>query len=194
LKSNPCIGECVLTVHLNDEEVCCAEGMEAEVEFYLLFSGSKQQHLTTTLRVSRVTLQAMCPAHDVCEQVLVTLCSARPDGMVVPHSQESFYYVQNQFLLSIFVCQVSLKECERLDHSLVLALKHLSLLYKWTSCQQQPTLLHLAASHGLKRVASFLLKQPGGREALRKTDAHGQTPVCLAKSKGHQHLLELFTQ
>ncbi|XP_029910505.1 A-kinase anchor protein 13 isoform X2 [Myripristis murdjan] len=290
----PLYGECVLTVHLNDEEVCCAEGMEAEVEFYLLFSGSKQQHLTTTLRVSRVTLQAMCPAHDVCEQVLVTLCSARPDGMVVPHSQESFYYVQDlaldmaRFLLdntsleALFLDdqQVSLKECERLDHSLVLALKHLSLLYKWTSvslepwthihtdpnitdivintqqkthcnthigeepdkktvtqtdlatdtnthtdidrhnteqkethmrtwmdsstplessidlsqCQQQPTLLHLAASHGLKRVASFLLKQPGGREALRKTDAHGQTPVCLAKSKGHQHLLELFTQ
>ncbi|KAM4619139.1 A-kinase anchor protein 13 [Polymixia lowei] len=104
----PLYGESVLTVRLDDEGVCWAEEEEEEdeVEFYLLFSGSNQQHLTTTLRVSNVTLQAVCPAHDVCEQVLVTLCTARPGGQVDLHSQESFCYVPDlaldmaQFLLS----------------------------------------------------------------------------------------------
>uniref|UniRef100_UPI003AAC7CA6 A-kinase anchor protein 13 n=1 Tax=Centroberyx gerrardi TaxID=166262 RepID=UPI003AAC7CA6 len=213
----PLYGECVLTVHLDDDEACCAEGEEEEeeVEFYLLFSGSSQRHLTSTLRVSHVTLQAMCPAHDVCEQVLVTLCSARPGGPVDPHSQESFCFVQDlaldmaHFLLNnttpqeallLDDQQVPLKECERLDQSLALALKHLTLPIGWSlvpdlsQCQQQSTLLHLAASRGLRRVALFLLQQPGGREALRLTDARGQTPACLAKTKGHQQVSELFTE
>ncbi|KAM7396128.1 hypothetical protein PAMP_019196 [Pampus punctatissimus] len=123
--------------------------------------------------------------------------------------------------------QIPLKECKRLDQSLALALKHLTLCHQWTApepelthsrdtfiephshtdavaetrldncsaqCQQHSSLLHLAAAHGLKTVASFLLQQPGGREALRQTDAQGQTPACLAKTRGHQQLLELFTQ
>ncbi|XP_071401894.1 uro-adherence factor A-like, partial [Centroberyx affinis] len=291
----PLYGECVLTVHLEDDEARRAEGEEEEeeeVEFYLLFSGSSQRHLTSTLRVSHVTLQAMCPAHDVCEQVLVTLCSARPGGPVDPHSQESFCFVQDlaldmaHFLLNnttpqdallLDDQQVPLKECERLDQSLALALKHLTPPCRRTApgapseprththtdahithtlsetdahlkahmdthtdkqavaqtdtanthagidgrhieqiethldiwmdgsaqlengtdlsqCQQRSSLLHLAASRGLSRVASFLLQQPGGREALRLTDARGQTPACLAKTKGHQQVSELFTE
>lgn len=33
-------------------------------------------------------------AHNVCEQVLVTLCLARPGGAVDAHSQETFCFVQ----------------------------------------------------------------------------------------------------
>ena len=51
-------GECVLTVQLNKEEYV---EDEEDVEFYLLFAGTTQRHLTTTLRVSHVTLQAVCP-------------------------------------------------------------------------------------------------------------------------------------
>lgn len=63
-------GQCVLTVQLNNDDVSRAEGEEPEreeveeeeeVEFYLLFSGSTQRHVTSTVRVSRVTLQAVCP-------------------------------------------------------------------------------------------------------------------------------------
>ncbi|KAM4619268.1 uncharacterized protein ACJ7VT_008478 [Polymixia lowei] len=60
--------------------------------------------------------------------------------------------------------------------------------------QHQSTLLHFAASRGLRRVALFLLQQPGGREALRQADAQGDSPVCLAKRKGHQQLTELLTE
>ncbi|XP_054475522.1 A-kinase anchor protein 13 [Anoplopoma fimbria] len=94
----PLYGECVLTVQLDDGDVCRAEGEEdedEEAEFYLLFAGSTQRHLTSTLRVSHVTLQAVCPAHDVCEPVLVTLCLARPGGPVDTQSQETFCYVQD---------------------------------------------------------------------------------------------------
>ncbi|KAI3371769.1 hypothetical protein L3Q82_024322 [Scortum barcoo] len=294
------VGECVLTVHLDDDDVCCADGEEEgeeEMEFYLLFSGSTQRHLTSTLQVSHVTLQAVCPdeswriinnvtclklpqairlsyvwrnnlsvcvcvAHNVCEQVLVTLCLARRGGPVDTHSQETFCYVQDlaldmaHFLLDntapqeallLDDKQIPLKECEKLDQSLALALKHLTLPHQRTvsgkvshtdvdrqigtqtqkdshihsdmdnntethkeawmdvstlldscpvmsQCQQLSSLLHLAASHGLRTVASFLLQQPGSREALRRPNTQGLTPARLAESRGHQQLVELFTQ
>lgn len=56
-------GECVLTVQLDDDDMSRGEGKkeEQEVEFYLLFLGSTLRHLTSTLRVSHLTLQAVCP-------------------------------------------------------------------------------------------------------------------------------------
>ncbi|XP_054475258.1 A-kinase anchor protein 13 isoform X2 [Anoplopoma fimbria] len=60
--------------------------------------------------------------------------------------------------------------------------------------QQLSSLLHLAASHGLRKVATFLLQQPGGREALRRPNAQGLTAARLAESRGHWQLAELFTQ
>ncbi|XP_069018084.1 A-kinase anchor protein 13-like isoform X2 [Embiotoca jacksoni] len=227
----PLYGECVLTVQLDDDDVRCAEEEEEEedMEFYLVFSGSTQRHVSSTLRVSHVTLQAVCPAHNVCEQVLVTLCLARPGGPVDTHSQETFCFVQDlaldmaHFLLDSTTPQealllddeqIPLKECERLDERLALALKHLRLPPHWTApappsadgsslrdshpgvseCQQLSGLLHLAASHGLKTVASLLLQQPGAKEALRRTNTRGQTPACAAKTRGHQQLVELLTQ
>ncbi|XP_033997626.1 A-kinase anchor protein 13 isoform X1 [Trematomus bernacchii] len=226
----PLYGECVLTVHLEEDDVCRAEDEEEKVEFYLLFSGSTQRHLTSTLRVSHVTLQAVCPAHNVCEQVLVTLCWVQPDGAVDSRSQETFCFVQDlaldmaHFLLDSIAPQEALllddeQECERLDKSLALALRHLRTrpgihthsgrhghdndTHDETSTdvstaepprQQLSGLLHLAASHGLRTVAAFLLQQPGARRALRTPNARGLTAACVAQSRGHDQLLELFTQ
>ncbi|XP_035813229.2 A-kinase anchor protein 13-like isoform X3 [Amphiprion ocellaris] len=262
----PLYGECVLTVQLDHEDMNNAEE-EEEVEFYLIFSGSTQRHVSSTLPVNHFTLQAVCPAHNMCEQVLVTLCLARPDGPVDTQSQETFNFVQDLALdMAHFLIgstapqeasllddeQIPLKECERLDESLALALKHISLPHHrsapgalsqtdidrqmdnqtqtvtvmdtctqvnshrndaeihqetWmdisplqdscpvvSQCQQLSSLMHLAASHGLKTVALFLLQQPGGKEALKRTNTQGQTPACLAKTRGHQLLVELFTQ
>ncbi|XP_074533166.1 uncharacterized protein LOC141796122 isoform X2 [Halichoeres trimaculatus] len=123
--------------------------------------------------------------------------------------------------------EIPLKECEKLDQRLALALQHLSLLphgrnpgapphsetetpretYGDTgnhvstlpdssSSRAQPqklySLLHLAARHGLSAVASFVLQQPGGRQALRRTDARGDTVAQEAARRGHKELLELF--
>ena len=51
-------GRCVITVQLADEEL--AED-EDGVDYFLLFAGSTQRHLTSTLRSSHDTLQALCP-------------------------------------------------------------------------------------------------------------------------------------
>ncbi|CAL8262799.1 unnamed protein product [Merluccius merluccius] len=218
----PLYGECVLTVCLDEEEACWPEQEEKSwggetKAFYLLFSGSTQRHLTTTLQVSHVTLQAVCPAHDACEKVVVTLCLVRPDGQVEPQSQQHFFYVPDlaldmaHFLLNngapqgvmlLDDQQVPLKECERLDHSLALALRHLTSPGPWAEPGTQAelgadawsALLHFAASRGLRRVALFLLRQPAAREALRQRDAQGDTPASLAWRKGHQQLAELLTR
>eukprot|EP00063_Salmo_salar_P029482 XP_014004317.1 PREDICTED: A-kinase anchor protein 13-like isoform X3 [Salmo salar] len=225
----PLYGECLLTVQLGDGERL---EDEEDVEFYLLFAGTTQRHLTSTLRISHVTLQAVCPAHDCCESVQVTLCSARSDGSVDPVAEERFQFVQDlafdmaQFLVSaagradglegallLDECQIPLQECERLDESLSLALRHLALPQGWSilganvgtppgtdldNSIAEPgpheTLLHFAARRGLRRVALFLLEQPGGREALRLPNKQGSTPVSVAEKRGHNQLQQLFTE
>ncbi|XP_014826311.1 PREDICTED: A-kinase anchor protein 13-like isoform X2 [Poecilia mexicana] len=111
----PLYGRCVVTVQLSDEELAADD---RGVDYFLLFAGSTQRHLTSTLRSSHDTLQALCPAHDCCEVVLVTLCSATqtpsrdPEdpapcpGCVAPLAEHRFSFVQDlafdmaQFLVS----------------------------------------------------------------------------------------------
>ncbi|XP_047658483.1 A-kinase anchor protein 13-like [Tachysurus fulvidraco] len=221
-KQAPLYGECVLTVQLSEEE--CVED-EEDVEFYLLFSGSTQRHLTTTLRLGHVTLQAVCPAHDRDETVRVTLCQARTGGSVEPVGEERFQFVHDlaldmaHFLISAAAhrdglegallladSHIPVQECERLDETLMLALKHLPLPPGWsvlgpdinthTPADFSPheTLLHFAARRGLRRVALFLLQQPGGRGALQLVNKHGHTPALVAQSKGHTQLQHLLSE
>ncbi|CAM4734240.1 unnamed protein product [Leuciscus chuanchicus] len=219
----PLYGECLLTVQLCEEE--CVED-EDDVEFYLLFAGTTQRHISSTSKISHVTLQAVCPAHDRSETVRVTLCQARPGGSVDPVAEERFQFVQDlaldmaQFLVNavgktegallLDECQIPLKECERLDDTLALALRHLPLPVGWSvlgthldtgTCTgleiepgPQDTLLHFAAKRGLRKVALFLLQQPGGREALRLPNKQGRTPARVAQKKGHSQLQKLLTE
>ncbi|CAB1338734.1 unnamed protein product, partial [Coregonus sp. 'balchen'] len=99
-------GKVVITVQLCDEEQ--TEDEEGE-EYFLLFSGSSQSHLTSALWSGHDTLHTLCPAHDCCEAVQVTLCRARPGeppGVSVV-AEQRFYFVQDlafdmaQFLVSI---------------------------------------------------------------------------------------------
>uniref|UniRef100_A0A669CH86 Si:dkey-172h23.2 n=1 Tax=Oreochromis niloticus TaxID=8128 RepID=A0A669CH86_ORENI len=152
----PLYGHCVITVQLSDDELA---GSEEGMDYFLLFAGSTQRHLTSTLRSSHDTLQALCPAHDCCEVVLVTLCSVtqgvpeEPQSHLVhvaPLAEHRFSFVQDlafdmaQFLVStvgradgldgallLDECQIPLQECERLDESLALALHHLKLPTGW---------------------------------------------------------------
>ncbi|XP_030613632.1 A-kinase anchor protein 13 isoform X2 [Archocentrus centrarchus] len=152
----PLYGHCVITVQLSDDELAAGE---EGVDYFLLFAGSTQRHLTSTLRSSHDTLQALCPAHDCCEVVLVTLCSVTrgvpedPQSRLVraaPLAEHRFSFVQDlafdmaQFLVStagradgldgallLDECQIPLQECERLDENLALALHHLRLPPGW---------------------------------------------------------------
>uniref|UniRef100_A0A8C4HRR2 Si:dkey-172h23.2 n=1 Tax=Dicentrarchus labrax TaxID=13489 RepID=A0A8C4HRR2_DICLA len=206
----PLYGRCVITVQLADEELAGEEG----VDYFLLFAGSTQRHLTSTLRSNHDTLQAVCPAHDCCEVVLVTLCSPCL-GRVAPLAEHRFNFVQDlafdmaQFLVStagradgldgallLDECQIPLQECERLDESLALALHHLTLPPGWsllgrkltnnTDPNPQETLLHFSARRGLFRVTHFLLQQSGAREALRLANRQGHTPSTIAALRGHE--------
>ncbi|KAM9460618.1 A-kinase anchor protein 13 isoform 2-T3 [Clarias gariepinus] len=209
----PLYGSCVLTVQLSDDELCERE----DVEFFLLFTGSTQRHVSTTLRISHDTLQLVCPAHDRYESVVVTLCSGGPDGLAHHLSSEQMCFVKDlaldmaQFLVSaagqdegtegallLNECHIPLQECEKMDQSLALAFRHLTLPPKWSllggNNEPQETLLHFAARRGLRRVVSFLLQQPGARQALALPNREGVTPAALAQSCGHSALLELLTQ
>ncbi|XP_047666584.1 A-kinase anchor protein 13 isoform X3 [Tachysurus fulvidraco] len=211
----PLYGSCVLTVQLGDGELCERE----DAEFFLIFTGSTQRHVSSTLRISHDTLQLVCPAHDRCESVVVSLYSGGSDGLVHHPSSEQMCFVQDlaldmaQFLLGtvgevkgtegallLNECQIPLLECEKLDQSLALAIKHLTLPPDWSllgdsnALEPQETLLHFAARRGLQRVASFLLKQPGARQALALPNREGATPATLAQGCGHSAMLELLTQ
>ncbi|XP_037401066.1 A-kinase anchor protein 13 isoform X3 [Pygocentrus nattereri] len=215
----PLYGSCVLTVQLSDEELCQGEEGREYAELFLVFTGSTQRHLSSTRRVSHDTLQAVCPAHECCESVVVTTCSADLGGLVRELASERMSFVQDlafdmaQFLvgavgradmledaLLLDEHQIPLQECERMDQNLALALSHLTLPAGWSllgNCnapEPQETLLHFAARRGLQRVARFLLRQPGAQEALALPNKQGVTPACLAQSRGHSALLELFTQ
>lgn len=226
----PLYGQCAITVQLTDEEL--AEGGEGD-NYFLLFTGSTQRHLTSTLRSSHDTLQALCPAHHCCEVVLVTLCSIRNDGSQAPHdftshvghvtplAEHRFSFVQDlafdmaQFLVStagrtdglegallLDECHIPLRECERLDEGLALALRHLLLPPGWSllgskltnssDLEPQETLLHFSARRGLFQVTQFLLQQPGAKEALRLANKQGHTPSAVAALRGHECLHELL--
>ncbi|XP_030269839.1 A-kinase anchor protein 13 isoform X3 [Sparus aurata] len=111
----PLYGRCVIAVQLTDEELAAED---EGVDYFLLFAGSTQRHLTSTLRSNHDTLHALCPAHDCCEVVSVTLCSVSqgvakaPEdlkpcvGRVAPLAEQRFSFVQDlafdmaQFLVS----------------------------------------------------------------------------------------------
>ncbi|KAJ7999379.1 hypothetical protein DPEC_G00193790 [Dallia pectoralis] len=218
----PLYGQVVITVQLCDEE---RDEDEDGDEYFLLFSGSSQSHLTSAQRSGHDTLQAMCPAHDCSEVVPVSLGRARPGNLpsVLTVSEQRFRFVQDlafdmaQFLVStagrpdglegallLDDCQIPLEECERLDESLSLALRHLELPEGWsllgshltnsTELRPQETLLHFAARRGLEKVTAWLLLQPGAPEALRLTNRQGLTPAAYAHLRGHQHLHQLLIQ
>ncbi|XP_017568090.1 B-cell scaffold protein with ankyrin repeats [Pygocentrus nattereri] len=57
-----------------------------------------------------------------------------------------------------------------------------------------PTLLHFAAEHGLKDLASILLQCPGAQQAMRTTNCLGYTPLVLAHTYGHTQLHVLLQE
>ncbi|XP_041082425.1 A-kinase anchor protein 13-like isoform X2 [Polyodon spathula] len=216
----PLYGECLLTVQLCDED-----HFEDEdgLEFYLLFAGTAQRHLTSTHRVNPDTLQAICPAHDCCEEVTVTLCSSTPGRPVGCVAEQGFHFVQDvafevaQVLVNSAGCtdvldsarlldefRIPAEEQERLDDRVTLALQHLPLPEGWSvlgpeggshhAMPPRETLLHFTARRGLHRLAWFFLQQPGGRAALSLPNTEGATPGSLAHDRGYSQLQQLFSQ
>ncbi|XP_059808918.1 A-kinase anchor protein 13-like isoform X4 [Hypanus sabinus] len=213
----PLYGKSVLSVLLGEEHT-----VDKDVALYLMFSGSSQHHLTSTQRVDQNTLQTVAPAHNRCEVVKVLLCASKEGFPVSVLAEENFQYVQDatydmaRFLVSSAGSQEALNairimdnfrmssaDATLLDKDLTLKVQHLVLPSKWnvlgpdTKLQAsipRETLLHFTARLGLSRLASFLLQQPGGQEALSITNLDGATPINLAAQRGFHGLEELFAQ
>ncbi|XP_067874208.1 A-kinase anchor protein 13-like isoform X2 [Heterodontus francisci] len=213
----PLYGESVLSVLLDDEHT-----VEEDVAHYLVFSGSSQHHLTSTQRINQNTLQTVAPAHNCCETVKVVLCASKEGFPISVLAEENFQYVQDaaydmaQFLVSSAGSQealnairiidnfrVSSDNVALLDKNLTLEVQHLVLPSMWNvlgpdsklpASIPRETLMHFAARLGLSRLASFLLQQPGGQEALGIPNLDGATPINLAAQRGFHGLQELFTQ
>ncbi|XP_062922192.1 A-kinase anchor protein 13-like isoform X1 [Mobula hypostoma] len=213
----PLYGKSVLSVLLGEEHT-----VDKDVALYLMFSGSSQHHLTSTQRVDQNTLRTVAPAHNRCEVVKVLLCASKEGVPVSVLAEENFQYVQDatydmaRFLVSSAGSQEALNairimdnfrmssaDATLLDKDLTLKVQHLVLPSKWnvlgpdTKLQAsipRETLLHFTARLGLSRLASFLLQQPGGQEALSITNLDGATPINLAAQRGFHGLQELFAQ
>ncbi|XP_069768128.1 A-kinase anchor protein 13 isoform X2 [Narcine bancroftii] len=213
----PLYGESVLSVLLGEEYA-----VEEDVALYLVFSGSSQQHLTSTQRVDHNTLQTVAPAHNCCEMVKVLLCASKEGFPVSVLAEENFQYVQDatydmaQFLVSSAGSQEALDairimdnfrmsstDITLLDKDLTLKVQHLVLPSKWnvlgpeTKLQAsipRETLMHFTARLGLSRLALFLMQQPGGQEALGIANLDGATPIHLAAQRGFHGLEDLFVR
>ncbi|XP_053319749.1 A-kinase anchor protein 13-like, partial [Spea bombifrons] len=212
----PLYGDSVLTVQLTEDKEL--EGGDAV--FYLLFTGSTLNHLTSTRKVNAATLETVTPGHDCCERVKVSLCASRK-GFSVVVAEDNFDFVQDeaydsaQFLAAnadnqqalIFArfldrSRPSPGDVTVLDEKITLAFRHLHLPSDWNvlggnprikDVQLQETLMHFAARLGLCRLSKFLLEQPGGRRALAVPNNEGATPLSLALERGFLKLHHLLT-
>ncbi|XP_061621436.1 A-kinase anchor protein 13 isoform X2 [Phyllopteryx taeniolatus] len=153
----PLYGRCVITVQLTDEELDVNEdgGAAITTNYFLLFAGSTQRHLSSTLRSGHDTLQALCPAHECCEEVSVTLCSVtrcNPEASeepttgsshIAPLAQHRFTFVQDlafdmaQFLVS------TVGRTDALDGALLMDECHIPVL----ECERLDENLALALQH-----------------------------------------------
>uniref|UniRef100_A0A673N2S9 DBB domain-containing protein n=1 Tax=Sinocyclocheilus rhinocerous TaxID=307959 RepID=A0A673N2S9_9TELE len=153
---------------------------DAEVEF----SGNKQRVRVKPVNWNESTLKVTAPDFTA-GHVIVTLYSK---GLVKGNACLQYYTIMEDiahFLQQAadpvkFMCQVS--TCLR------------NLFFPFPECHSEdiPTLLHFAAQHGLRDLASALLQCPGSRQALKIPNSHGHTPLDLAHVHGHNQLYILL--
>uniref|UniRef100_A0A673N0N8 DBB domain-containing protein n=1 Tax=Sinocyclocheilus rhinocerous TaxID=307959 RepID=A0A673N0N8_9TELE len=155
---------------------------DAEVEF----SGNKQRVRVKPVNWNESTLKVTAPDFTA-GHVIVTLYSK---GLVKGNACLQYYTIMEDiahFLQQAadpvkFMCQVS--TCLR------------NLFFPFPECHSEdiPTLLHFAAQHGLRDLASALLQCPGSRQALKIPNSHGHTPLDLAHVHGHNQLYILLQE
>ncbi|XP_074064148.1 rho guanine nucleotide exchange factor 28 isoform X2 [Macrotis lagotis] len=190
-----------------------------DAEFYFIYNGSHQRHITFAQRIGDNVLQSSIPGHGFEETVLVSTCLYSEGYSPVTMGCCSITYMDNvacrlsrslvsqvgsftcsshQTLLNLFGLKV--KELHALDEDLVLAMAHLELPLGWNILgnssgevtAQQESLLHIAMRWGLVKFSQFLLCLPGGRQALALTNEEGAMPLDLALKFGHSRLVEVI--
>ncbi|XP_016124973.1 B-cell scaffold protein with ankyrin repeats-like [Sinocyclocheilus grahami] len=180
---------------------------DAEVEF----SGNKQRVRVKPVNWNESTLKVTAPDFTA-GHVIVTLYSK---GLVKGIACLQYYTIMEDiahFLQQaadpvMFMCQAfQVSSLEKLDQTLASGLMRTMPTggFQGLQCDQSPagechsedipTLLHFAAQHGLRDLASALLQCPGSRQALKIPNSHGHTPLDLAHVHGHNQLYILLQE
>uniref|UniRef100_W5MYV0 Rho guanine nucleotide exchange factor 28 n=1 Tax=Lepisosteus oculatus TaxID=7918 RepID=W5MYV0_LEPOC len=198
------------------------ESFPDEAEFFLVFRGSSQEHITEAQKSCFVnTLHFVVPGHNTLEDVSITGYIYTEGNPVSPVGKASLLYVQDeahelaQFLVEHSHCLSRTSHQEviarfglleenrrrKTDEKVTMAMANFEFPYTWnilgSQAGEEPkpreSLLHLAVRLGLIRLSQFLLCQPGGLMALSLPNEEGVTPLQLANQSGHQALVELLT-
>lgn len=187
-------------------------------DFYFVFEGKEQRHVTTAQPINSHTLRAVIPDHGSDEKVLLSVYCVK-DGKLGCLSSHRFLYEAEteQIIAELLADSVSkpgLLEClvplaaisngiskelrETLDTRITNAFEVLDLSPTWTlGCKNgdksgQETLLHFAARLGFTQLASFLLDQPGANSALNMHDTDGKSPEEIARDRGMRLLADVL--
>ncbi|XP_035667320.1 A-kinase anchor protein 13-like isoform X6 [Branchiostoma floridae] len=189
-------------------------------DFFLIFRGSQQRHITIARQLNAFTLQAVIPDHDCAEVVEVSVCASD-----IAHHQiiacSLFQYLHDKtwdmarYLADNVTNQESLdspnaphvqfdlvgEDVDSFDIGLTSAFESMNLPPWWnvlgtTTEEEDPqpreTLLHFAARLGLRRLAGFLVEKPGAETAIKLANKDGDLPTDLAKKTGHDELAALL--
>ncbi|KAI4905060.1 hypothetical protein NFI96_016037, partial [Prochilodus magdalenae] len=180
---------------------------DCEVEF----SGGKQRVRVKPVSWNENTLR-VAAADFPAGSVGVTLYCG---GVIKAKARLHYYSTMGEIELLLkqaadpmnFMCQAfKVSSTEKLDHILASSLMQKMPTGGFQGLQNDqtpsgashsediPTLLHFAAQHGLKDLASILLQCPGAQQALRTSNRLGHTPLVLAHTHGHSQLHVLLQE
>ncbi|KAK1796987.1 hypothetical protein P4O66_008387, partial [Electrophorus voltai] len=186
-------------------EVVASENPEVE------FNGSKQSVRAEAAKWNESTLCVPAPDFPAGSVGVTLYCG----GVVLGKARLHYYSTMGEISRLLqqaadpvnFMCQaLQVSSTEQVDHMLASCLMQKMPTGGFQGLQSDqihagdtrtediPTLLHFAAEHGLRDLASVLLQCPGAPQALRTADRLGHTPLALAHARGHSHLHVLLQE
>ncbi|XP_059500782.1 rho guanine nucleotide exchange factor 28 [Stegostoma tigrinum] len=186
-------------------------------EWYFVYEGSSQNHVTVAQRLNAKTLESVVPGHDTLEDVTVLACTYTEAQTVSILGCSRITYIEDvaSKLTQVLVESAGMVDCtshltlleqfgltreaaQSLDENMTAAIEHLelppswNLLGKWSGKEinRKETLLHVSVRLGLYKFSQFLLCQPGGIQAAIVPNEEGLMPVDLALQNGMHCLAE----
>ncbi|XP_067017115.1 rho guanine nucleotide exchange factor 28-like isoform X1 [Acropora muricata] len=219
-QSSPTRGGEVLFVTYSDDYPLPDSG-----EFYVVFEGKSQRHVTVAQQINLYTLRAIVPDHNQAEKVSLTIYCFNNKKLGMLSSHKFVYCLDAEQILaqlladsvydrklfesvasiSVVSSDISKEFKDILDARITNAFEFLDLSPSWSlfgdrevkdneSQNGQETLLHLTARLGFTQLSTYLLDQPGSKEALQKKDRDGKVPQDIAKEKGMKLLADMLSR
>ncbi|XP_046861348.1 A-kinase anchor protein 13-like isoform X2 [Xenia sp. Carnegie-2017] len=186
------------------------------VNYAVVFEGSKKYHIAIADIVNPYTLHVIIPEHDTAEEVAVKVYSYQEEKQHPILNLKFTYTSQIEHEIAKFLAQSTLDENDILDANWMVSLikdnsslwdrrlaKAFAQLYlpiEWTLVgdfsknenKPKETLLHFAAQYGLKDFINVLLNLPGANQALSTCNISGLLPRDVARESGRIELVEIL--